>query len=251
MKTGKRSLPQPEKLSSRRGASWAAVRPMQPIRCSTLGRSSESLAFAHQGKRLRSEVDAANQLDGWLAGLESGRAGADRSDLDRAAQILGRWLAADDVAKSVLSANAASRQRTIVLGAAIAWGVLAIVLAFTVHLSWLLGLVASGGLVAWALWPSQKESLLDLRPSIESEFARQAVTSPSDWSAESVRMRLGEMQKEAREAAFEQVRAARWSDLKPHLLEARQRLEAYQSSWRSVCATRGLPRICSTQAKRR
>ena len=186
------------------------------------------LAFAHQGKRLRSEVDAANQLDGWLAGLDSGRAGADRDELDRAAQILGRWLAADDVAKSLLSASAASRERTIVLGAAIAWGVLAVVLAFTVHLSWLLGLIASGGLAVWALWPSRNESLLDLRPSIESEFARQAVKSPSAWSAETVGSRLGDLQKEASKAAFEQERTSRWSDLKPRLLEARQRFEAYQ-----------------------
>ncbi|HEX4069804.1 MAG TPA: hypothetical protein VHX68_01490 [Planctomycetaceae bacterium] len=192
------------------------------------GRVERLLAFAHQGKRLRSEVDAANQLDGWLAGLDSGRAGADRDELNRAAQILGRWLAADDVAKSLLSASAASRERTIVLGAAIAWGVLAVVLAFTVHLSWLLGLIASGGLAVWALWPSRKESLLDLRPSIESEFARQAVKSPSAWSAETVGSRLGDLQKEASKAAFEQERASRWSDLKPRLLEARQRFEAYQ-----------------------
>ena len=192
------------------------------------GRVERILTFAHQGKRLRSEVDAANQLDGWLSGLESGQAGANRGELDCAAQILGRWLAADDVAKSLLSASAASRQRTIVLGAAIAWGVLALVLAFTVHLSWLLGLVVSGGLAVWALWPSRNEASLDLRPSIESEFARQAVKSPSSWSTETVGSRLVELQKEASAAAFEQVRAARWSDLKPRLLEARQRLEAYQ-----------------------
>ncbi len=185
------------------------------------------LAFAHQGEPLRSKMDAAHELDRWLAGLEKGRSAAGLDELDRATQFLGRWLAADDAAKTLSHADAVSRQRPAVLGAAIAWGVLALILALAVHPSWLLGLIVSGGLVLWALWPRPANSAIDLRPSLESEFAKLGVQPPATWSAETIGTRLRELQKEAREAAFEEVRAARWSDFKPRVLECRQHLEAY------------------------
>jgi energy-coupling factor transporter ATP-binding protein EcfA2 len=187
------------------------------------------LAFARQGEPLRSKVDAANELERWLAGLEKGSAAAGPDELDRAAQLLGRWLAAHEAAKTLSRAGAESRQRTAALGAAIAWGALALILALTVHLSWLFALVVSGGLVLWALWPRRADSAIDPRPSLESEFAKLAVRPPAVWSAETIETRLRELQKEACEAAFEQVRAARWSDFKPRMLECRQHLETYRA----------------------
>jgi hypothetical protein len=185
------------------------------------------LAFVHQGEPLRNKVDAANELERWLAGLDKGRPAACPDELDRAAQLLGRWLAADEATKTVSHADVLSRQRPAVLGAAIAWGVLAIILAFTVHLSWLFGLAVSAGLVLWACWPHRADAVSDPRPSLASEFAKLGVQPPTAWAAEKVEARWRELQKHAREAAFEQVRAARWSDFQSRTLESRQRLEAY------------------------
>lgn len=185
------------------------------------------LAFAHQGETLRSKVDAANELERWLSGLARGGLNANADELDRAAQLLGRWLAADDVAQTISSGDALLRQRHVAIGAALVWGALALVLALAVHLSWLLGLAMSGALILWACWRRRGDSASDPRPSIQSEFSRLGVRQPTAWSAEAVGTRLRELQKEAREAGFEQARAVRWSDFKPSMIECRQRLEAY------------------------
>jgi uncharacterized protein YhaN len=187
------------------------------------------LAFAHQGEPLRSKVEAANELERWLAELEKAPSAASEDDLNRAAQVLARWLAADEAAMMLAPVDTLTRQRPALLGVAIAWAVLSLILAFTVHASWFLGLVVSAGLALWTLWPRRVNSLIDARPAIASEFAKLGVQPPAGWSADAVSTRMRELSRESREAGFEQVRASRWSDFKPRQRECRQRLEAYRA----------------------
>ena len=187
------------------------------------------LAFAHQGEPLRGKAEAANELERWLAELENAPSAASADELNRAAQVLARWLAADEAASSLVPADDLTRQRPALLGAAIAWAVLSLVLAFTVHASWLLGLVVSAGLALWTLWPWRVNSLIDPRPAVASEFSKLGIQTPATWSADAVGTRMRELLRESREAGFEQVRASRWSDFKPRVRECRQRLEAYRT----------------------
>ena len=185
------------------------------------------LGFAQQGESLRGRLEGDNEIARWLAELEKPQSEASADELQRAAQLLRRWQAADESA-TLTPVDQTARQRPSLLGAAIAWGLLSVVLAVTVHASWFLGLAASAGLAVWAFWPRHSTDSSDPRPQIADEFSKVGVAAPAAWSKDAVDKRLRELVCESREAGFEQVRAARWSDLSSRLTECRQRLAAYR-----------------------
>ena len=116
----------------------------------------------------------------------------------------------------------------------------AVILAAVVHPSWLLGLLVTGGVLLWLFWSSRANFTNDAIQSLEAEFAKLALPGPECWSPEAVGTRLRELQKDEREAAFEQVRAARWSDLDARILDCRKRFEAHANELARALEEAGL-----------
>ena len=135
------------------------------------------LGFAQQGESLRGRLEGDNEIARWLAELEKPQSEASADELQRAAQLLRRWQAADESA-TLTPVDQTARQRPSLLGAAIAWGLLSVVLAVTVHASWFLGLAASAGLAVWAFWPRRSTDSSDPRPKSPTNFPKSAWRPP-------------------------------------------------------------------------
>ena len=86
----------------------------------------------------------------------------------------------------------------------------AILMAFLVHMSWLLLLAAGVGLLAWAFWP---KTTSDRSAEIRRDYESLQVGNPSSWSDDDVRTQIRQLQRRHDKATIEHEKQTKWSDL--------------------------------------
>ncbi len=156
-------------------------------------------AFARKAERLRGQEAALAGQRQWLDHAEPAAETADTTTADtdlrtlyQGLGALGSWLA------TPAPAAAGRRNTTPTFAAAAVLGLLALVLAFTVHLAWLALLLPAGALVAWELWLARPASAVgDERIAHRRAYEAAALPSPPAWDVTGVVGQLARLQAQA------------------------------------------------------
>jgi uncharacterized protein YhaN len=164
--------------------------------------------FVRQVEAIRAEQVTANTLHSWLGDDESTE---DVDPLREAIQLLQRWLAVNGAATPI-----GHRSPFGFVAAGIVTLTFAILMAFLVHMSWLLLLAAGVGLLAWAFWPT---TVTDRSAEIRIDYESLQVGNPSSWSDDDVRTQIRQLQHRHDKATIEHEKQTKWSDLEERVKE--------------------------------
>ena len=166
----------------------------------------ELFKFVRQVETIRAEQKTAGTLRDWLGTDEPTE---DADSLREAIQLLQRWLAMNGVASPI-----GRRGPLWFAVAGFATLTFAVLMAFFVHMSWLLLLAAGAGLLAWAFWP---KAMTDRTTEIRRDYESLQVGNPSSWSDDDVRMQIRQLQHRHDKASIEHEKQTKWSDLGPRV----------------------------------
>ena len=158
--------------------------------------------FVRQVELMRAEQKAADTLQDWLGSDDPTE---DVDPLREAIQLLQLWLALNGVASP-------TGRRGLLWFAVAGFLTLtfAVLMALFVHMSWLLLLVAGGGLLAWTFWP---KAVTVRSVEIRRDYESIRVGNPSSWSDDDVRMQIRQLQRRHAKATIEHEKQTKWADL--------------------------------------
>ena len=173
----------------------------------------ELFKFVQQVETIREEQNTAGILRDWL-GIDEPTEDAD--SLREALRLLQRWLALNGVASPI------GRRGSLWFAVAgFATLTFAVLMAISVHMSWLFLLAAGAGLLAWAFWP---KTVTDRSMEIRRDYESLQVGNPPSWSDDDVRMQIRQLQHRHDKASIEHEKHTKWSNLGPRV----ERLAAKQ-----------------------
>ena len=196
-----------------------------------------------QGADLAADLQAKQKLQQWLdkaTGDGSEREIANAAALREAGKLLECWLATDEAHQQTATPDDGVRRRWWLLAAATSWGFLAIAMTLVVHGSWLLGLIVSAGLIAWAFAPRRESSLSTSCLRIEKEYQSLAVTLPVAWTAEQVRFCLRQVRQRADAAAIAEQKQTRWDGVSQECRNLEDRVSVYEREMAELSVQLGL-----------
>jgi uncharacterized protein YhaN len=162
----------------------------------------ELFKFVRQVETTRAEQTTADTLHNWLGHDEHT---VDTEPLRDALQLLQRWLAVNGAATPI-----GRRGRFGFVTAGIATMAFSVLMAFLIHMSWLLLLAVGVGLLAWAFWPT---TATDRLAEIQREYESLQVGDLSSWSDDDVRTQIRQLQQRHDRAAIEHEKQMKWSHL--------------------------------------
>ena len=179
--------------------------------------------FLRRVESLRGEQSTANTLHDWL-GVDEPTEDAD--PLREAIQLLQRWRTVNGAASPIGRRGSSS-----FAVAGIATLTFAVLMAFFVHMSWLLLLAAGGGLLAWAFWP---KAVSDRSTEIRRDYESLQFGNPPSWSDDDVRTQIRQLQSRHDKATIEHERQTKWSDLGARVKELARKqaaLDEEKQAW--------------------
>ena len=180
------------------------------------------LDFVGRWEQHRNEQQAAAQLREWI-GADTEQVDVDA--LQKGIELLRDWHAA------VAGQDRGKSTRSILIIGAATCGILSVAFTFVFHWSWLLLLLATAGLLAWAFVPQKSD---EWRNQLQRDFDGLPLDGLPQWTDTAVAERLWQLQQQWSRGAVDREKKSRWEEMSAKLEQLeRQRaeLDTKRATW--------------------